>query len=434
LSKQAKTENLTLDDYFNFDDKGWLIHAAGIQEKNSRETLKSPKTPKKSRSDYKPKYRSGAYAIILCLYDHYKEDDAALGLRKGDIIDRAQKNCDSSFSVASNSAKHYTAWAAMKTVVEKGLVEKCGTGKYFHRLTDAGINLAENLSENKTPEISVRKRILQPARDLCTPKKARTISHEVFLVIDKRETSGQKKSKEFQKKIESYAERHGLKYIEKQINVGDFAFMAVVDGKELLLETIVERKGANDLASTLVDGRCYEQKERLKSTGLLNVVYLVETGEIALGDQSIPKDTLRQQIANFQYIDDFTVQEYKEENEAIEYLFEMTKYYEYEILQNPDKVTALKPFHFLEQFTKSCLVSSPKDIYLKQLMAIHGISLEKAEAVAEKFPTLSSLLRGLKQNDAFEALKNVKFISSTANKPRSLGSACAEQIFWFYGS
>lgn len=66
-------------------------------------------------------------------------------------------------------------------------------------------------------------------------------------------------------------------------------------------------------------------------------------------------------------------------------------------------------------------------------MSIYGISLEKAEAIAEKFPSLSSLRKGLQRSNALEDLKNLKFISSTVDKPKSLGLASAQQILWFYG-
>jgi crossover junction endonuclease MUS81 len=43
-----------------------------------------------------------------------------------------------------------------------------------------------------------------------------------------------------------------------------------------VLDFIVERKTADDLASSIVDGRYNEQKARLKNCGISNVIYLVE--------------------------------------------------------------------------------------------------------------------------------------------------------------
>lgn len=45
---------------------------------------------------------------------------------------------------------------------------------------------------------------------------------------------------------------------------------------DYLLDFIVERKTADDLAASIMDGRYEEQKYRLKGCGLNNVIYLVE--------------------------------------------------------------------------------------------------------------------------------------------------------------
>ena len=45
---------------------------------------------------------------------------------------------------------------------------------------------------------------------------------------------------------------------------------------DYVLDFIVERKTADDLAASIMDGRYEEQKYRLKMCGINNVVYLVE--------------------------------------------------------------------------------------------------------------------------------------------------------------
>lgn len=45
---------------------------------------------------------------------------------------------------------------------------------------------------------------------------------------------------------------------------------------DYVLDFIVERKTADDLAASIMDGRYEEQKYRLKICGINNVVYLVE--------------------------------------------------------------------------------------------------------------------------------------------------------------
>ncbi len=45
---------------------------------------------------------------------------------------------------------------------------------------------------------------------------------------------------------------------------------------DYVLDFIVERKTADDLAASIVDGRYEEQKFRLKNCGINNVIYLIE--------------------------------------------------------------------------------------------------------------------------------------------------------------
>lgn len=56
------------------------------------------------------------------------------------------------------------------------------------------------------------------------------------------------------------------------LGIGDFAWM--YDG--YILSYIVERKKADDLASSILDGRYDEQKYRLQNTGAECIFYLYE--------------------------------------------------------------------------------------------------------------------------------------------------------------
>lgn len=45
---------------------------------------------------------------------------------------------------------------------------------------------------------------------------------------------------------------------------------------DYVLDFIIERKTADDLAASIMDGRYEEQKFRLRNCGINNVIYLVE--------------------------------------------------------------------------------------------------------------------------------------------------------------
>lgn len=44
----------------------------------------------------------------------------------------------------------------------------------------------------------------------------------------------------------------------------------------MVLDYIIERKKADDLAASIIDGRYKEQKFRLKISGISNIIYLYE--------------------------------------------------------------------------------------------------------------------------------------------------------------
>ena len=56
------------------------------------------------------------------------------------------------------------------------------------------------------------------------------------------------------------------------LNLGDFLW--VYDGK--VLDYIIERKKADDLAASILDGRYKDQKYRLKNCGISNIYYVYE--------------------------------------------------------------------------------------------------------------------------------------------------------------
>jgi ERCC4-type nuclease len=49
-----------------------------------------------------------------------------------------------------------------------------------------------------------------------------------------------------------------------------------VEVTDYVLDFIIERKTADDLAASIMDGRYEEQKFRLRNCGINNVIYLVE--------------------------------------------------------------------------------------------------------------------------------------------------------------
>ena len=75
--------------------------------------------------------------------------------------------------------------------------------------------------------------------------------------------------------------RAGLKVELSQLPIGDFLWTIEIEDihgttHKCVTDYIIERKKVDDLAQSIQDGRYYDQKNRLKISGLKKVIYLVE--------------------------------------------------------------------------------------------------------------------------------------------------------------
>jgi crossover junction endonuclease MUS81 len=94
-------------------------------------------------------------------------------------------------------------------------------------------------------------------------------SHRVSIIIDTREMKDQDERTYFQ---ETLTEKYKIDVETHALAIGDFVF--AYDGE--ILDYVVERKKADDLAASITDGRYKEQKYRLKNCGAGHVIYLYE--------------------------------------------------------------------------------------------------------------------------------------------------------------
>ncbi|KAJ1674871.1 Crossover junction endonuclease mus81 [Spiromyces aspiralis] len=92
---------------------------------------------------YIPRYRSGAFAILIALLKFSICDGPDAYLHKLEIIECAQPYCDTSFEVPKSGTK-YTAWGAIKTLEAKDLVYRQGAAaKYM--LSEVGHVIARQM-------------------------------------------------------------------------------------------------------------------------------------------------------------------------------------------------------------------------------------------------------------------------------------------------
>jgi len=118
---------------------------------------------------------------------------------------------------------------------------------------------------------------------------------EVILIVDNREKRNQNDGSYLFDRLK----KNGVNAELRSLPLGDFLWVLRVYNENVMqapkgtkeskkkakqlpafteycLDFIVERKTADDLAASIMDGRYDEQKFRLKSCGINNVIYLVE--------------------------------------------------------------------------------------------------------------------------------------------------------------
>lgn len=232
-------------------------------------------------------------------------------------------------------------------------------------------------------------------------------NQKVILLVDTQETIGKSKSyfDSFLKELEQY----GVQYEVRRLSVGDFLWIVRDDsGKEFILPYIVERKRMDDLASSIKDGRFHEQKFRLKHCRLPNVVYLIEH----LGNNrqvGVPEATLSQAALNT-FVQGFTIKYTENNHHTVLYLYTMTKLLNKnisgktfrDITNQPSETIDSKfnirqstiPLLSFESFNKQSSKtgdSTVKEVFMKQLLQIKFLSIDKVNAIVNKYPTPMAL-------------------------------------------
>lgn len=273
---------------------------------------------------------------------------------------------------------------------------------------------------------------------------------KVILLVDTQETIG--KSKSYLDRTLKELEQYDIEFEVRRLSVGDFLWTMRDDsGTEFILPYIVERKRMDDLASSIKDGRFHEQKFRLKQCQLANVVYLIEH----LGNNrqvGVPESTLTQAALNT-YVQDFTVKYTENHHHTVLYLSTMTKLLDenmkdksyWNITNLPPETTAATvsdfnikqgtiPLISYESFnkqsskTRDCTV---KDIFMKQLLQIKLLTIDKVNAIVDKYPTPKKLFLAYERctsEEEKEKLLNIPY----GTVKRTIGLKLSKTIYQLF--
>lgn len=428
---------------------------------------------------YVPRYRSGGYAILLALRKNERKTKRGEGMTKAPLIDIARDFCDSEFEANHNTGTHYSAWNSINSLIKHDLVYASKKRFSTYYLTDTGREIADRLrdvTKEKAPTqlnqmwsspvnsdannsvAGVTSSPLSRSGDTSTSSASFTTSYwspgtyDIKLIVDNREVRMSTDENLLQKECE----REGVSVELAPLAVGDALWVA--ENRETrtqaVIDHIVERKRLDDLIRSIQDTRFTEQKFRLHRSSLKNVVYLVE---LPIGMACPPQNRKMVQTSMSQVMisDGFFLKRTLSAQETIRYFIATTKYLEKKFKHSP--LTIIHPRvktyrqsmadareihkgtvginyeHFSSALTKSGLVTV-RDIFIKMLMTIRGITWDKAVEIQRIYPTPYHLWQAYNTLDNDAVKKELLFKATTTNiSRRRISKLLSEKVYQIWG-
>ncbi|CAH0586849.1 unnamed protein product [Chrysodeixis includens] len=439
---------------------------------NPTSTVPNRNSAKKSSAKkYKPAFLSGGYAILVALREHAIENIDKPAMSKEELIEKAQLYSKESF-VRPKPNTHYTAWSNMSRLITKGLVQQKGKRKAVYSLTQEGMEIAQELYNEAKHKVTDNDLIFnndneQPMmpdnlendieeddmnemdtndNEPSTSQSENVFidlapgSFEIILLVDKCETGGLRKK--YDPTIAQFNKYPDMKYEVRSLKVGDFTWVARhnqnVD-QELVLPFVVERKRMDDLAASIKDGRFHEQKFRLRKCGLDNVIYLVED----FGNNKnvgLPLQNLKQALANTRVQDGFKVHTTDSLTNSVRFLAMMTKRL---IIRFKDKHLRgynkeprddyLMTFDYFNKSSAKNKALTVTETFIKILLQLKGLSVEKALAITRKYPTPRSLIKAYQKCDANEGQALLTYLKYSELSP-NVGPVISKAIYNIFSS
>lgn len=421
---------------------GMVIFAA---EELEEKPVKNRTSPKKSKKEYVPTYRSAPYSVLIALLLHLHADPQNGPLNKSDLILKAQ--CYSTSPL--NDGMFPSINSALKSLEDKELIVKMGNPAYY-ALTAKGLELAEKLWQKG------EKRPSQGALTAINPARLYTIKSEVVkdsdepvglkdlelftwpagtfeivLLVDVREI----RSREDRNYLTERLSQLGIVSEVRNLELGDFIWVARkkssersavapvwTDTEEIILDTLIERKREDDLIASISDGRYKEQKHRIVRSLLSSTFYLVERTGTAAAHEFLggAEERLLAATLQCQVIDGLMYRQTSSLDESIVFLAALHKQLRKRLEKSDISACKLKASdfsfkHFSGQFSKlkeannwknvfmnytayallnsKSTNQSSTDVFLRQLMTINGVTFDKACAIIKNYPTPLALYR-----------------------------------------
>lgn len=451
---KALGENALLDDSQTKNTQGLQKVTNAPKTKHKKElkgggdtSAQPPSSPavkkQRRRSAYVPHYRSGAFALLCALAD------APFPLAKVDVVRRAQPLCDASFTEPHRDT-HFTAWCAMKTLEQKGLVMKSGHPPRYE-LADEGKALALRL---RTAAIGAMEPAFTQQLSLADDAPADSMQslpaadYEIVCIVDVRECGGDAKTRG---SLLQELRRNGVPCITEALAVGDFLWVARSSHTTVVLDCIVERKRHDDFVASLVSGRFADQRFRLAACGVERVFVLLEAHRSQRIFEEFGVERAGAAIASMQVSDAFCVLNAASMRESAALLLQMHAavcarfagvtlnccvgdfaQFCHVKAQNPFLQVFPSFAAFQSQNTKSGNLTL-RDVFVKQLLNMRSMTLAKAFAITSQFPTPAALHAAF-EREAAAGRSPAQIVSTLSVAPpnRTVGAKLAAELHGFF--
>jgi len=270
-------------------------------------------------------------------------------------------------------------------------------------------------------------------------------SFDVRLVLDSREI----RTTTDRDYISGELKKQGIVPIIKSLPLGDVLWIAQIKtshadrlrtanpgdeegNTDIVLEHIMERKRLDDLVGSIKDGRFHEQKFRLHKSGMRNVTYLIEDYSLSAERSEKYGEALESAVTSMQVVNDIFVKQTSKLDDTIRYLARMTetlqeRYESQEISVMPSAHLEVDTMlSLLDNFrkrwpTRVCGITfsafsslcdksesmTLRDVYLKMLMCIRGVTGEKAIEIQKIWPTPRALVEAFEAQDGPKAKESM---------------------------
>ncbi|KAJ1964969.1 Crossover junction endonuclease mus81 [Dipsacomyces acuminosporus] len=306
-----------------------------------------------------------------------------------------------------------------------------------------GIPFSRQSSPAAAAEIELKDLIHYPAKE-----------YDIILIVDNREVHSVVDRNLIAKELEE----RGVMIEIRPLTVGDYLWIARAKSTsrykhlpDIVLDYVVERKRMDDLCASIRDGRYKEQHSRIHGTGFTNVFYIVEGNDpeavSKLGESAVNTAMSRIQVQH-----GFHLKRMASFDASLRLLRQTTCALQSklaDIYAIPDQLVGQKGFANLKRriqarfpqkslamtFDAYDVVSSKSgtlsvgEIYLRMLMALRGISADKALAIGKVHPTPTQLIRALRDElNRAKALEDL-VVSRTQ---RRLGPTMAKRVAQFW--